>query len=224
MPSKRRCCCHVTGQDCTRPSALLVFQIVSRLLLAMHFFRELVWNLYSWSTVVQQLTDGNIPQPDVVLAALVALLCVGSPLLLGGIFMRWTAGLLVVYQIAATSVVDSSNWPFAVSVIGGVLLAVATDELQRKEAPAPCCCGGGGGQPLSRGRPRGGSLDGDDGLGDEMLLDPLSEEAARFGENTTAAAGGAKANGSGKQPDYRSESSSAGRNRVLSDRPDEVIV
>jgi hypothetical protein len=223
MPSKRRCC-HVTGQDCTRLSVLLVFQIVSRLLLAVHFFRELVSNLSSWNAVVQQLTSGDIPQPSLVLAALVALLCVGSPLLVGGIFMRWTAALLLVYQIAATALLDSSDWPFAAGVIGGVLQAVATDELQREE-PAPCCCCSSGRRPsATRGRPRGGSLDGDDGLGDQMLVDPLSEEADHLREDAAAATtdGGQKR----KKPDQGAAAvtTAAGRNRVLSDRPDEVIV
>ena len=71
------------------------------------------------------------------------LLLAGTPLVVAGVFMRWAAGLLLLFQLPTTVFFETDSWyeqADSISVMGGVLLAVTVDEVQRGHAAAARVC------------------------------------------------------------------------------------
>ena len=220
MPDAQKCRnCHVTGQDCAKVNGLTVFHIIARLTLAVHFAAELVDKFLNWDSWVSVIAKANFPVPTFMLALVVTLLCVGTPMLVGGIFMRWTVSILLLFQIPTTVWFETGDWyeqADSISVMGGLLMALVVDEVQRAHRDEKtgrqtgCWCPktaiNRSGSP-SHAR-RSGTLAGD-GIG-SPLLDPVAGEPdleahrARVVDAT---------HGLGD-----------GRPRLLSDREGEVIV
>jgi len=164
MPSRSKRCtwCHVTGQNFSRPTFLLFLQIFARLLLAVHFSSELVSKLSNWTATQQEIADAGLPAPSFMLGMVVTLLAIGTPFLVLGIFMRWAVALLLVFQVPTTVLFESTSWyeqGDSISVMGGLLLALIVDELQRPASARGCA---------ERPQPQ---LNG----GAEPLLDPCAE-------------------------------------------------
>jgi uncharacterized membrane protein YphA (DoxX/SURF4 family) len=162
--------CHVTGQDCSRLTPLLWLQISSRLVLCVHFASELVDKFANWDEWVTVIQNAGFPGPTYMLCLVVGLLMVGTPMLAGGVFLRWAAGLLLLFQIPTTAFFETGDWyeqADSISVMGGLLLAVTVDELQREfravheGRPASDC------SSCCKNRPSTRTLATDDGLDDE---------------------------------------------------------
>eukprot|EP00750_Incisomonas_marina_P033308 INCI9748.1.p1 GENE.INCI9748.1~~INCI9748.1.p1 ORF type:complete len:209 (+),score=31.28 INCI9748.1:423-1049(+) len=198
---KRRCSCHVTGQDFSKPTPVLFLQIFGRLLLSVNFVLNVVDIFTEWDDVVQELVATGIPDPAPLLGALVALLLLGVPLLLLGIFMRWTAIILLIFQISSMFLLDPGNWAPSVSVMGGVIMVVAVDEVQRSTRL----------QALRRSNSR-----------NQPLLDPLSDEA--FGDGQVVTEGNVGDRHSDAPILHSVHDDDLGRLRALSDREGEIIV
>ena len=194
----------------------------------MQFVWQIVTQFMNWSSVVQQMTDADVPQASVILSILVALLLIGTPLLLGGIFMRWAVSVLILFQIAMPIVLDTSSWPVSISIIGGLVLALTVDELQRPYA------GQANASRKRRGRRRHHQEQEEHSLGDQPLLDPLSEEALPGAPHQRVDDTSNHDNESGRLQRRREQEQEGvgadphrvgtGRSRVLSDRAGEVIV
>lgn len=138
------CLCHVTGQDCTRVTPLFVFHVVSRIVLSVHFFAELVDKFENWDHWVEVIGSAGFPVPTFMLVLVVSLLLLGAPLLVAGVFLRWAAGVLLLFQLPTTIFFEVGNWyeqADSISVMGGLLLAVCVDETLREAKHVPSCRG-----------------------------------------------------------------------------------
>jgi uncharacterized membrane protein YphA (DoxX/SURF4 family) len=116
---------------------LLCLQVAGRLVLAVHFASEAVDKLLHWSQWVEVIQDAGFPFPSVMLLLVVALLLTGTPLLATGFFLRWAVGILLLFQIPTTLFFETTWYEQAdsISVMGGLLLALALDELQKEVPP-----------------------------------------------------------------------------------------
>ena len=192
-----RCRCHVTAQN-TKDVPILIFQIAARLVLSVHFAAEFVDKVTNWDYWVDQISAAGFPIPTFMLLLVVILLGLGTPLLAAGIFMRWAAGLLLLFQIPTTIFFENDSWyeqADSISVMGGVLLAVIVDELQRQDRKK--CC--------SR------TNSDASGVNDAALVDPIANESASTYNHMPASKSEASVN-------------SLTRDRLLSDRDGEIIV
>lgn len=200
--AQTRCSCHVTGQDFSKPTPVLFLQIFGRLLLSVNFVLNVVNIFTEWDAVVQELVEVGIPDPAPLLGTLVVLLLLGIPLLLLGIFMRWTAIILLVFQVSSIFLLDTESWAPSISIMGGVIMVVAVDEVQRSIR--------------LRARRHNSSRD-------QPLLDPLSDEAfARAQVGDDGSVGDSHCDTPMLHSGHNDDD--LGRLRALSDREGEIIV
>ena len=117
--------CHVTGQDCSRLTPLLWLQISSRLVLCVHFASELVDKFANWDEWVTVIQNSGFPGPTYMLCLVVGLLMVGTPMLAGGVFLRWAAGLLLLFTIPVNLVMGQQLVPSQAGTVSALMMGFA---------------------------------------------------------------------------------------------------
>lgn len=109
-------------------------QVAGRLVLAVHFASEALDKILHWSQWVEVIRDAHFPVPSAMLMLVVALLMMGTPLLVTGVYPRCAVGALLLFQIPTTLFFETTWYEQAdsISVMGGLLLVLALDELQKE--------------------------------------------------------------------------------------------
>jgi uncharacterized membrane protein YphA (DoxX/SURF4 family) len=156
---------------------LLCLPVAGRLVLAVHFASEAVDKLLHWSQWVDVIQDAGFPVPSVMLLLVVALLLTGTPLFVTGFFLRWAVGILLLFQIPTTLFFETTWYEQAdsISVMGGLLLALALDELQKEVPPTEQEPSGEGALLLDPGIPDQGMQDQSDTQNDNSSQVPSDQ-------------------------------------------------